>query len=101
MKQMSEYMYPGYIKTDDIVKYCDEMSKKYELTNPSYSDACSDMGNKCLDLSNDDVVEVVRCKDCRFYDSKRTAGLNGYCEVCKCYKEADGFCNCGEQGENE
>lgn len=51
-------MYLGYIKTDDIVKYCEKMARDYELTNPSYSDACGDVGNKCLDLSNRDVVEV-------------------------------------------
>ena len=25
-------MYSGYIKIDDIVRYCEEMSKEYELT---------------------------------------------------------------------
>ena len=58
---MSEYVYPGYIKTDDIVKYCDEKARVYELTNPSYSDACSDIGNKCLDLSKD-ITEVKHGK---------------------------------------
>lgn len=54
----------------------------------------------CL-MPSADVVEVIRCKDCEFYDFERTAGLknHGYCEVYKGYKKADGFCDIGERRE--
>ena len=94
---MSDYIYSGYIKTDDIVKYCDEMSKKYELTNPSYSDACSDMGNKCLDLSNDDITEI---KHGEWIDK---GSLSCRCSSCGCksLKESN-FCpNCGADMRGE
>lgn len=51
-----------------------------------------------------DVVEVVRCKDCHFWDTDHK-GLNGEC-VCKLhslinvfttYKLPDSFCNNGER----
>ena len=46
---------------------------------------------------------VVRCKGCEFYDCKRNAGLknNGYCEVYKGYKKADGFCDIGERRKSD
>ena len=43
-----------------------------------------------------DVVEVVRCKDCKHY--------NGDSAVCKCMNRAmkgDGFCSCGERREDD
>lgn len=51
-----------------------------------------------------DVVEVVRCKDCHFWDTDYK-GLNGEC-VCKLhsligffttYRLPDSFCNNGER----
>ena len=52
-------------------------------------------------IVNEMSESIVRCEACRFYDNKRTTSLNGYCELCRCYKEANGFCNCGERRENE
>lgn len=68
-----------------------------------------DVSQKFISVSNfkgiedADVIEIVQCKDCEFYDCKRDAGLkkHGYCEIYNGYKEADGFCDCGERRESE
>lgn len=80
-------MYLGYIKTDDIVKYCEKMARDYELTNPSYSDACSDVGNKCLDLSNRDVVEVEHgeWQEVKRWECTTHSVTDMRCSVCHCY----------------
>lgn len=67
------------------------------MYEPSTTGTNKDVETIITGDTDSDYVKVVRCKDCKFYDSKRTAGLNGYCEVCRCYKEAYGFCDCGER----
>lgn len=100
-----EYHYPGYVKTDDIVSYCEEMARDYELTNPSYSDACSDIGNKCLDLSNKNITEVKHGK----WVEKSYGGYNWNFMCSECgfldgfpMKERLNFCpNCGADMKGE
>jgi hypothetical protein len=43
-----------------------------------------------------DVVEVVRCKDCKHY---RTCREKGTCTYLLCFVKEDGFCSCGVRKE--
>lgn len=54
-------------------------------------------------MESADVVEVVRCKDCHFYDRNNNGGLkkHGFCEIYKGFKTDDGFCDLGEREETE
>ena len=84
----------------------EEMSKYLNIDKMKVYD---DVSQKFISVSNlkgieeADVIEIVRCKDCEFYDCKRNAGLknHGYCEVYKGYKKADGFCDIGERRKTE
>lgn len=52
------------------------------------------------DASDVDVVEVVRCKDCRFFEDEDE---DGDC-WCYCHNDTtcrDGYCSWGERREDE
>lgn len=51
----------------------------------------------------DEMPDIVRCKDCHFYDRNNNGGLkkHGFCEIYKGFKTDDGFCDLGERGEME
>ena len=48
-------------------------------------------------------IEIVRCKDCHFYDRNNNGGLkkHGLCEIYKGFKTDDGFCDLAEWREDE
>ena len=55
-----------------------------------------------------DVVEVVRCKDCKYWDTRDSEGIQGIC-LCgekdfyygsEFYPFADDYCSYGERSEN-
>lgn len=46
-----------------------------------------------------DVVQVVRCKDCKFYTSMRPDLKTGICDLNVHHMGDDGFCSCGERRE--
>lgn len=48
-------------------------------------------------------IEIVRCKDCHFYDNQNNGGLkkHGFCEIYKGFKTDDGFCDLGEREETK
>ena len=46
-----------------------------------------------------DVVQVVRCKDCKFYTSMRPDIKTGICDLNVHHMGDDGFCSCGERRE--
>jgi hypothetical protein len=47
-----------------------------------------------------DAVEVVRCKDCKYYENKNI-NLLPYCTLCGITKFEDDFCSCGERKDND
>ena len=87
---------PKYINAD-------ELRKNIEVDKYGHITTTINEFRIAVELSVADVVEVVRCKDCEFWNLDRKSGLKGwcYCEVYKGYKEADGFCNCGERRESD
>lgn len=46
-----------------------------------------------------DVVQVVRCKNCKFYTSMRPDIKTGICDLNVHHMGDDGFCSCGERKE--
>ena len=44
-----------------------------------------------------DVVQVVRCKDCKFYTSMRADIKTGICDLNVHHMGDDGFCSHGER----
>lgn len=54
---------------------------------------------------SEDTVEVVRCKDCEYYDEDGICNLHSEYEdrYTRCYTvhmNGDGFCSCGERKES-
>jgi hypothetical protein len=47
-----------------------------------------------------DAVEVVRCKDCKYYENKNI-NLLPHCTLCGITKFEDDFCSCGERKDND
>lgn len=60
------------------------------------------MGYEIMDSIDDcveeDVVKVVRCKDCEGWDSKR--GKYGCCEYFNKHTDSNDFCSYGERKDN-
>ena len=85
---------PRYINEDD---FCEYIRKN---TTPSGAEWFI---SKIKDMPAADVVEVIRCKDCHFYDNQNNGGLkrHGFCEIYKGFKTDDGFCDLGEREETE
>ena len=85
---------PRYINEDD---FCEYIRKN---TTPSGAEWFI---SKIKDMPSADVVEVVRCKDCHFYDNQNNGGLkkHGLCEIYKGFKTDDGFCDLAEWREDE
>lgn len=48
------------------------------------------------DMPTVDAVEVVRCKDCKYYEDVK---LLPHCTLCGIMKCEDDFCSCGERKE--
>ena len=45
-----------------------------------------------------DAMEVVRCKDCVYYEDVK---FLPHCILCRTMKYEDDFCSCGERREGE
>jgi len=43
-----------------------------------------------------DAVEVVRCKDCKCFETKKNAP-RAMCDIWECATNATDFCSCGER----
>ena len=53
-----------------------------------------------IEDSLEDVVEVVRCKDCKRYEPLYHEKNIGVCHLMLAYFEEDGFCSQGERKED-
>ena len=104
-----------YIKREDAIKAFADYLTETAMEDLGikhgkqilYELHCDDVSNILADIPSADVVEVVRCKDCK-HNPKRTNDLAyGRC-VCCCeddwygYVPADDFfCGYGERKDNE
>lgn len=57
-------------------------------------------GNILGKLSTVDVVEVVRCKDCKYYTSMIPNKNHGICSLASRHLGDDGFCSEGERRDD-
>ena len=51
-----------------------------------------------------DIVSVVRCEDCKWFERKTMLNIRGsypYCNLIKGMTHEDGFCHMGERREND
>lgn len=67
--------------------------------NEAWNDAIGRAEMEMESLEKDDVVPVVRCKDCKFYTSMRPDIKTGICDLNMHHMGDDGFCSCGERRE--
>ena len=49
----------------------------------------------------EDVVEVVRCKDCKNYDNQFSVDNCGWCDEFNCGTSDERFCSYGERKEGD
>lgn len=92
---MSEYKATdSVVKTDCI--YCEREPNETAYCHKWHK--YLDHGCECKkEVALKDVVEVVRCKDCKFWDSDCI-----WCELWGNTQEyGNGFCSYGERKENE
>lgn len=97
---------PRYIDADAATEYL----------RSTYCQGCGDIYNGVIcrscaldgalyyldDLPADDVVEVVRCKDCIHAEVDRMCDTDEiYCDCYGIYKCADGFCDDGKREDQE
>ena len=88
-----------YIKRESALKAIEDSARPFVKTmaNDAY------WAYKAVEeVPAEDVVTVVRCKDCRFYTRKDGAFYNGYCnkmEYCLIDND-DGFCSFAERKED-
>ena len=60
-----------------------------------------DEGSPCEFVDNTKLVEVVRCKDCKYrHDSCFAGNGNIYCDMKRVYFPLHGYCSYGERKEN-
>lgn len=52
------------------------------------------------DAPAEDVVRVVRCKDCGNYNTAACSTGTGWCEIRNCGETDDNFCNYGVRKES-
>lgn len=54
------------------------------------------MGHIVEEMNMEDKVEVIRCKDCKYWENEEYQ--DGYCcESDSCHWDADDFCSRGEK----
>lgn len=90
-----------YIERKPILKFIED-----GLNNPDKSKA---FGHDAIEIMTEvqyaptaDVVEVVRCKDCKSRHDSCFAGVgNTYCDVHHKYFPLDGFCSYGEKRDSD
>lgn len=104
-KKVRKKMMNKYINAD---KLCEDLMTRWKIADKEKEkEIQSIMADVVVPIvvgqPSANVAEIVRCKDCEFYDEKRNGGLkeHGYCEIYKGYKKADGFCDIGARRETE
>ena len=94
---------PTYIKAQEaeerIVALWRKEKGAYADTFNTAIDACQTIILDMYDNSSRDVVPVVRCKDCRYYESENHNCVDemGYARI---WEEND-FCSFGERRQND
>lgn len=84
-----------YIKREDAYKYIDEHLEEV-FVGQTIADAVKQIISK---VSTTDVVEVVRCKDCKHY--ALMCEVTGHCNWIDEITKPTDFCSYGERKDDE
>lgn len=84
-----------YIDADALVKRL-KHSPLFLGTNMQFKDGVVDLVEK---QPTADVVEVVRCKDCKHGQSQKRIGVICEYDQNGAFRAYNGFCSYGERGE--
>lgn len=92
---------PEYIERESLIKSLRKSHSYHAKTSRDYSLLCRDI-RLVKEQPTVDAVEVVRCKDCVYWDGM---GYEGRCEAPKNglireYTNYDDFCSYGERKED-
>ena len=85
-----------YIKREDAIErlsyhaYFYQNDREFGGEEMLYKDSAL---NEISELPSADVVEVVRCKDCRHWQD---GGFSSYC-ICDGFTHSDDYCSYGER----
>lgn len=94
-----------YIKREDVLSFCGKVVDSHQSTQRSRLIANS-FNNFAVWVENipaSDVVEVVRCRDCKYYNTVSLRGLDGdvhevkHCNLFGFTFEPNDFCSYGER----
>lgn len=77
-----------------------ELNSFIEAEKQGYGDSLEVIRNSIVDMSEADVVEVVRCKNCKWWE-KDNDGLQGCCVLHQSYPTGGWYCANGERKESE
>lgn len=90
-----------YIARDAVLKEIKDTEAVAIFAKSSWPETWKDMQTNIRNLPAADVVEVVRCEDCKSRHDSCFAGVgNTYCDVHHKYFPLDGFCSDGERRDN-
>ena len=81
-----------YISRQEAIKAIEGLHDCYNGFSDSYDKAC--IIGVLEEVPSADVVEVVHCKDCKYYDDTPPFS---YCVQNSKYIDDDGFCSDGER----
>ena len=103
---------PEYIEREKLQEHFKSVVSKHEvvingMVYPVY--LCDHTLHEIRNAPTEDVVKVVRCKDCKHYIPKailtdeydNPLGYDGICDNCDKYTDKDDFCSYGELKERE
>ena len=74
-------------------------AKCADIFDSAYGDSCCEMFKKSIDEQpTADVVKVVRCEDCRYWDNRFDVMV---CNLTDGMKGASDYCSFGERREDD
>lgn len=85
-----------YISREAALKVVCAYCTEYSGDDPNFCCDCMDK-LEMMNIPVADVVEVVRCKDCRFYNPSPEEPSIMICEWDKLYRNPDGYCDYGKK----
>lgn len=98
---------------EEVINILQNIDPQCQKDCPISRDDCAKQVNRCLvsdaleyasDFLSADVVEVVRCKDCKHWQTENKPNSKSdyrLCEYYRGYKAPDGFCDLGERRDND
>ena len=97
------------VKYINANKLCEDLINRWEIADKEKE---KEIQNVMADIvtpivigqPSADVVEVVRCKDCKHWQTENKPNSKSdyrLCEYYRGYKSPDGFCDLGERKDNE